>query len=320
MEQNKQIVRVKYWGRSVCLLSRDKIVVDNATNLDKLLFTLTVYKDNLSKQRLGEVVRDLHRKLTNPTASFLLYRQEILRDAIVPYLQMIASRDRAEGLIKRTNAARYHQLETILHHLSPVSIDSTYSDMSSSGFRSDCDAPHPALTLLALEEVIDSISKEGNWFQSDLEGMLESAVERQWLPILTELKAQLTSIGGRLLLLGFADLVARPLLLLFPVYNLVTECTSLAQEMNLDDPIFPVASGSVTGLGAARRQRTQEQEPPKINVNVPKLCRAVFMSVAAWQLLRLVSLYSAIGQVLYSSCPFFSIFPFRYYCSLHRPV
>jgi hypothetical protein len=62
---------------------------------------------------------------------------------------------------------------------------------------------HPCYTLTAIEDVIAEIrSNQSYIWKSELQTLLENAVDKQWKPIILDHQIFLQSIGGKLVFLG----------------------------------------------------------------------------------------------------------------------
>jgi hypothetical protein len=168
------------------------------------------------------------------------YKLEIFAEAILPYLEDMKSRFHIDQM-------RVQQVKSLLSIISycaptkppaPMGEDGTNNNNAapvSAGFMLPSD--HPADTLLKIDEVLEKV-KSGIW-TSQLNTLLAPATNKQWLPIIRDNQRMLKNVGSKLLGLGMAEMLYRPVLMLYPMYMFVMSAMTAINAINTKKTIKP---------------------------------------------------------------------------------
>jgi hypothetical protein len=101
------------------------------------------------------------------------------------------------------------------------------------------DVVHPSIVLREVDKIVCEVKKSGGWFKSEMSSLLETSVERQWRPIISEMRNALWSIGGRLSAAGLIEIIARPMIMLYPISLLTLEGVEIARSIEAKRSITP---------------------------------------------------------------------------------
>jgi hypothetical protein len=176
---------------------------------------------------------------------------------------------------------RFVQIQTLLHLLGPSS--------------SQLGEPHPAITLAQIDAIVAEIKKERSLWPSKLGHSLEIAVMREWQPLLHDYRVFCHNIGGKAVLLGLAEIIGRPLIMLYPVYLLSMEIVRLANKLGI----------TFSPLHDQHHQHHQQQQQQrgaggldwrKVSIgDVVSIAKLLAMCMAVYQALLVLSMYSGVG-------------------------
>mmetsp|Transcript_15979 Transcript_15979/g.23325 ORF Transcript_15979/g.23325 Transcript_15979/m.23325 type:complete len:398 (-) Transcript_15979:1757-2950(-) len=167
------------------------------------------------KDDISSVLELLHTPSTesnNSSRVLKRYQLDLITDALLPYIRKMS-----EPRIS-LDPQRFQQIHSVRYAI--------------------CDIPyiagndHPCYTLLAIDEVIDDlkIANKFNLWPSTFLSALESAVSKQWDPILISHKQLLQTVGTYLLSLGSFSLVWWPVASLTIMYRLITPIQRMMVE------------------------------------------------------------------------------------------
>ena len=182
---------IPYYGRCVSLSVVDDIVQTTSKTLKDFAEKI----DNRSDQnwqslkgQLTAVVDKLNDEANISCRS--RFRLELLNDAVIPYLTKMKSRLSLEK-------SRFSQMERLIYLLS-----------ANTSFSPTQDA-HPSVTLQEIDKMIWDVNSTGGWFKSEMASLLEASVDRQWRPMVSEMRNALWNMGGALATAGFVEVVGR---------------------------------------------------------------------------------------------------------------
>jgi len=179
------------------------------------------YRTNGSEWKaLQESVNSIANHIAGGEYRVDLYKLNLLRNAVIPYIRKLKSR-----LI--LNKARFSQIQTLLNLLS--------CDVNNGHSIGD---DHPAVTLLMIDDIVASIVREGGWWKSEFASQLQVAVDYEWRPILDDNRRALQSIGSKLAAVGLIEIV-RPVLLVWPIWMIVTEVLTIVRSVNEKRGLHP---------------------------------------------------------------------------------
>ena len=123
-----------------------------------------------------------------------VYKLQIIKNVIFPYIKTMKTRI----ILKKQ---RFLQIKFLINLLYQQNNEKKNGENESENDRKEDEEEeilminHPANTLIQIENIIQSIKQERNWFQSEFEVDLEHAVQLEWKPILKESRYRLSSIS-----------------------------------------------------------------------------------------------------------------------------
>ena len=220
---------------------------------------------------LRDNLQDLKLKLRDPSGSHVvqLYKLQMLNDAVLPYIKDKMLSNMRLSLEK----VRFIQIQQLLLHLSP----------SSSSF--SCAHEHPALVLTAVDRLVEEIKRERSLWPSELATSLDSAAQKQWIPILHDHRVLLHNIGGKAVLFGIVEIIGRPVIMLYPVYLLSVEITRLAGKLGVTQSLLEQGAAGARHIDWRRLSVSDGLQIAKLVA----MCWAVF------QVLTVLSAYTGLG-------------------------
>ena len=65
------------------------------------------------------------------------------------------------------------------------------------------------MTLQEIDKIVQDVNNTGGWFKSEMASLLEASVDRQWRPMVSEMRNALWNMGGALAAAGFVEVVGR---------------------------------------------------------------------------------------------------------------
>ena len=144
----------------------------------------------------------------------------------------------------------------------------------------DQETNHPAHILCKIELIIDDIDNNSGFglWKSSLASSLRRAVKKQWDPILKDTQKALQLVGSKLLMLGVVEVIGRPLIMLYPLYVISTDCLQVISDMNLQQEELTM--------------RTISQIPP---AKFLLLVKAFMLLWASFQVITILSMFNSIG-------------------------
>jgi hypothetical protein len=152
---------------------------------------------------------------------------EILNDAVLPYIKSMKGS-------YAMDQARFSQIEFLLDILSDS--DKVYN-ASTQGLESSL--LHPAVTCQHIDALIKEINSRPYWTKSSLARSLESAVDKQWRPIVADNRMALQSVGAKLAAIGLVEVVGRPAVMLYPLWLLVQQVLTIVRQIEHKQSISP---------------------------------------------------------------------------------
>ena len=125
------------------------------------------------------------------------FQHDLLHQSIIPYLKSMQN----HWLL---DVNRFNQVEHLLR-----SIITEQDEVSQ--------RQHPAVLLLEVERIKEQIAAKKHMFKSQLGSSLTRILDRQWQPILRDMRKGLTSLGTKFMGLGLIEILGRPLIVLYPL-------------------------------------------------------------------------------------------------------
>ncbi len=182
---------IPYYGRCVSLSVDDDFVLTTSSALRDFAEKIDVRRDKNWQALKGQLVVVVD-KLGDEasTGSRSRFRLELLNDAVIPYLTKMKSRLSLEK-------SRFAQMERLIYLLSTNTSCSPTQDV------------HPSVTLQEIDKIVQDVNNTGGWFKSEMASLLEASVDRQWRPMVSELRNALWNMGGALAAAGFVEVVGR---------------------------------------------------------------------------------------------------------------
>ena len=213
---------VPYFGRDGVVVTSDTIYQLAAESLIEA--STSIATTALSKKlpmwtSLSEELARFCKGFLDPEVPIKRYQLDLLVEALIPYLQ-----DRKNQL--HTTASRFSQIETLLRILSGS--DSSHVSPGSAEISN-----HPYHSLIKIERLIVDINREGGMWKSKLSTALQQGVKKQWEPIIGDHQRALSSIGGKLCMLGLVEAVGRPIVMLYPLFLVAQEALKIASEIEV---------------------------------------------------------------------------------------
>jgi hypothetical protein len=209
---------VPYFGRSAIICGGG----DECKNALKDLLRVageisSLAQNNDEWKQLKETVCNIANQLIDENYKVDAYKLNILRTSVLPYISLMKTR-------VTLSRQRFHQTQHLLRLLSETECESG--------------KVHPGFTLLAIEDVIRSISREQSWWKSEFSTKLNQSVNEEWRPILRDNKRAIQSICGKLALIGLMEIV-RPILLIWPMWLLISEVLVMVKGINEKKGLTP---------------------------------------------------------------------------------
>jgi hypothetical protein len=201
--------------------------------------------------------------MMNPDSTIVRYQLEIVNDCLLPYITKLKARF-------YTDKERVHQLSLIMDALS---------------IQHDTQGIHPAISLTMLEKVREEIrDKQSYFWKSELLGILDPALEKQWRPILLDLKLFLHDVAGKLFAIFLFTVIGWPLAYAYPIYS---NSKRLLRVLNEWEAKRKVSSQSIFDL-----------------------FKTALLIIALLQVMTIVALYQSVGYfcaLLASAAVFISL-------------
>ena len=216
---------VKYYGRDI-VMDHTHPTIDNSIHALKQVIEdiLKMKSANSQWVQLKDALLRMISYLSDTNVSKKLYRVQILNEAVIPYLSTMKTNSFLD-------TARFQQIEYLLDILSDS--DKIYS------MSSDITTLHPAITCQLIDKLVIEINSKNYWRQSTLASKLQTAVMKQWTPILHDLRNALQNIGLRLTALGLVEVVGRPVVMMYPLWLLLREVLHLVKQIEHKQSISP---------------------------------------------------------------------------------
>ncbi len=210
MEKQNSFQLMKYHGRiSVVPLSDNdfQFVIQKLINLTVDLQQTEMCRNDNEWKQFFEDLTAFTNHMVNPQSQIHRYQLEIICDCLLPYITKLKARF-------YTDKERVRQLSLIMYALSIK--DSTM---------------HPAICLSYLEGIKEEIQGRQSYFwKSELLGILDSALEKQWRPILLDLRFFLHDLARKLCTGFLFTVIGWPLAFVFPVYGNATRLLRILKE------------------------------------------------------------------------------------------
>ena len=222
---NKENI-VPYFGRDGVVVPTDLVyqqAVESLIDASTSIAAIALSRKTPMWTSLSEELALFSHGFLDPKIPIRRYQLDLLVETVLPYLL-----DRKNQI--HTNASRFLQIETLLHILSG-------SDSSQTNLREVGVGNHPYHSLIKIEKVIILINREGGLWKSKLSTSLEQGVKKQWAPIIEDHQRALSSIGGKLCILGLVEAVGRPIMMLYPLYLVTQEALKVASEIEVKKTI-----------------------------------------------------------------------------------
>jgi len=217
---------VKYFGRDVIIRNKNSpLIVESVKELNSIIEVISqgTYKRVDAKwSGIRDDLISLSNCLMNPDGAVKRFKMEILKEAIIPYINKMKSR-----LV--IDSDRFHQIQILLSICNP----------SETTVSSTCSV---ADTLLEIDKIVLKIKSKSGWFTSELGESLEHASEKQWRPIIRDNQVALRSIGSKLVVIGMIEVIGRSLLLLWPIYLLSLDIITVVKDIEEKKGLTPVVT------------------------------------------------------------------------------
>lgn len=240
---------VKYYGRNTVLVRSDYLITQTLSSVKEVLDISS--KNSLSDNSwkgLKEDATHLMNYLLNEKTNAKRYQIEILHEGVLPYIKTMS-----KNMV--LDKDRFSQLQRLFLLLTNADDAST----------------HPAITLIAIDNMIETINIKGAWFKSELANSLERVVEKQWQPIIADNKKALLNWGGKLILAGSIEVIARSFVMLWPIYLIVLDVVQISKSLEVKKNISPES--------------------------VLKLVKSCLLLFAASKLVEILSMFQGFGYV-----------------------
>jgi hypothetical protein len=148
------------------------------------------------------------------------YRLEIINEAVLPYIQEMKARIHVDK-------SRFMQVKEIVSVLT--------HDFTAGERDNRASLIHPANVLFTIDRVLEDINGHSMLWESKLSKLLRACSKKQWQPILLDTQSSLRSIGGSLIALGMVEVVGRPIVMLYPIYMVISQALKLSKEIELNN-------------------------------------------------------------------------------------
>lgn len=184
---------VKFHGNALCVSHDDSSYKVAIQELIKIATELKKTNSSNNWESTQNGLRDLVQRVADPNSQIQRYQVDLLNEVLIPYLKKQKGR-------YYTDAARVRQMNEIVYALSLSQ------------------QQHPAICLNILERVKTEISQNQSYlWKSELLTVLETAVAKQWLPIVNDTRQFLIGVSGKLFVIGMVGVVGWPMALLSPM-------------------------------------------------------------------------------------------------------
>jgi hypothetical protein len=257
---------VKYYGRSNYVDSNDESLQTIRKEVNDICSLVDNKKNDKRWKSLSDDLTNLEISLHASSSSqqhleIKQYQLDIINDSIIPYIRELNTRITIEP-------SRYDQLKNLLDIL------------LHNNDANDQETNHPAHILCKIELLIDDVDRNSGFgiWKSSLAGSLRRAVKKQWDPILKDTQKALHFVGSKLLMLGVVEVIGRPLIMLYPLYVISTDCLQVISDMNLQQEELTM--------------RTISQIPPGKFLLIVK---AFMLLWASFQVITILSMFNSIG-------------------------
>lgn len=209
---------VKYCGRAVVASSKDpdyKSVVQRLLSLTQDLQQNGSYRTDADWNAFFADLSAFTNHIVNPDIEIQRFQVDLISESLLPYITKLKGRF-------YTDKARVRQLSDIMYAL-------THSDKH-----------HPAFTLLVLEQVRNDIQgKQSYFWKSELLSILDTALAKQWRPILHDMKALLYDAAGKLIGFGLIGVIGWPLVLAGPILMNAEKLVKVVKEWETQHRMSP---------------------------------------------------------------------------------
>jgi hypothetical protein len=217
---------VKYYGRDLVIPSTDPLVMGSLYTLKGCIEDIIKLKStDPNWTKLKDSLLRMVAYLTNANINKKLYRLEILNEAILPYIKSMRGS-------YTMDPARFDQIEYMLDILSDTDRACTSNGM-------ETNASHPASTFLLCDKLVIEINSKAYWMKSSLAKNLETAVNKQWRPIVADCRNALQNAGVKLFAIGLVEVIGRPILMLYPIWLLLQQVLVIVKQMEHKQQISP---------------------------------------------------------------------------------
>ena len=217
---------VPYFGRDGVVVPTDLIyqqAIESLIDASTSIAAIALSRKAPMWTSLSEELAQFSHGFLDPKIPIRRYQLDLLVETVIPYLQ-----DRKNHM--HTNASRFSQIESLLRILSGGDTSQSSPGGADSG-------NHPYHSLIKIEKLIVLINREGGLWKSKLSTSLEEGVRKQWSPIIGDHQRALSSIGGKLCILGLVEAVGRPIMMLYPLYLVTQEALKIASEIEIKKTI-----------------------------------------------------------------------------------